>query len=234
MSLEVSSSFSSSSCCRSIVFCSSSERRSFSNCCSSSCGNQLEIHICQCRRVIKVKEHQEGISVSRCAWFTAKYCTKNMTFWRNKLVIVLNKYVKRCSIRVMSSHTGSQKKVYSHASCSVNQWILQKETGDEHQLWRQYHICYFQTQLQSLTNMLHFLSCGAEPQLASLSPLCSKLHSQHSSWQIPKNASYHFIVLDREMRKLLHCYHNKAYYVCWWIGNDFCYTVQWLLLSKDN
>lgn len=96
------------------------------------------------------------------------------------------------------------------------------------------HLLFPNTQLQSLTNMLHFLSRGAEPQLASPSTLCLKLHSQHSSWQIPKNTLYHFIVLDREMRKLLHCYHNKAYYVCWWIGNDFCYTVRWLLLSKDN
>lgn len=41
MSLEVSSSLSSSSCCLRSVFCSSSERRSLSNCWSSSCGNRI-------------------------------------------------------------------------------------------------------------------------------------------------------------------------------------------------
>lgn len=47
LSLDVSSSLSSSSCCLSSVFCSSSDWRSLSNCCSSSCGERSIAQHCQ-------------------------------------------------------------------------------------------------------------------------------------------------------------------------------------------
>lgn len=46
-----------------------------------------------------------------------------------------------------------------------------------------------------------FQDRGADPELATLAPLCLTLHSLHSSVQISKNTSNNFIVLDREERK---------------------------------
>lgn len=69
--------------------------------------------------------------------------------------------------------------------------------------------------VQTFRSVQHFLSRGADPELASLSLLCLTLHSLHSSVQISKYTSNIFIVLGSQKRKSsCNCHHYKAYYAC--------------------